>query len=103
MRLKELRRSQGMTQESVAESIGLPVATYRNYERGNRQAPRDVLFSLADLYNVSLDYIMGRDMSSDEQGKAQLVALYDMLNDEGKSLLVKLARMTVKSGEYLSI
>lgn len=103
MRLSELRVRRGMTQDKVAQSIGIPVKTYRNYEREDRQAPIDVLFALADLYDVSLDYLMGHDVSEDDANKAQLNAFYDMLDESGRTLMLSLARMLVKSGEYLAI
>ena len=103
MRLSELRTSRGLTQDRVASAIGLPVKTYRNYERGERQTPTDVLFKLADFYDVSLDYLMGHDVSESDADKAQLSAFYDMLDCDGRSLLLSLARAIVKSGEYLSI
>ena len=103
MRLRELRDSRGMSQQEVADAIDLPVSTYRKYEYGNRQVPLEVLFQLADFYEVSLDYLMGRAVSQEELDKTQLTALYNLLNDEGKALLLLMARMIVKSGDYLSI
>lgn len=103
MRLSELRKSRGMTQDAVAQAIGVPMHTYRNYERGERQAPIDVLFALADLYDVSLDYLMEHNVSKSDAQKAQLNAFYDMLNCDGKDMLLQIARIFVKCGDYLSI
>lgn len=103
MRLAQLRTSRGLTMEKLANAISLPVKTYRNYEREDRQAPVDVLFQLADFYDVSLDYLMGHDISESDADKAQLSAFYDMLDDDGRRLMLTVARMIVKSGEYLSI
>lgn len=103
MRLGELRDSRGMTQAQVAEAIGVPVTTYRKYEYGERQTPTDVLISLADLYGVTLDYLFERDLTPDGVRKAQLDALYNLLNDDGKDLVLTIVRMAVKSGDYLSI
>lgn len=103
MRLKDLRKAKGLTQSEIANSLSVPLNTYRNWERGERQVPADVLFALADFYDVSLDYLMGRDITPSDARKAQLNALYDMLNQEGKGMLLLLARMLVKSGDYLAI
>jgi len=103
MRLSELRTLHGLTQEKVARIVSLPLNTYRNYERGDRQAPMEVLFQLADFYDVSLDYLLGHDISERDADKAQLSAFYDMLDVDGRLLLLNLARAIVKSGEYLSI
>lgn len=103
MKLKELRNSRNMSQQAVADVLGIPITTYRKYENGTRQVPTEVLFDLADYYQVSLDYLMDRDLSPDEIRKAQLDSLYGILNEEGRELLVTLAKMIVKTGDYLAI
>lgn len=59
-RMFELRKSQGKSQAEVAEYIGLTVAAYQNYEAGRREAGYEVLCKIADMFNVSLDYLLGR-------------------------------------------
>lgn len=103
MRLKELRVSHKLTQGEVATAVDLPLTTYRNYEHESRQIPMDALFKLADLYDVSLDYLMGRDVNGEDADKAQLDMLYELLNDEGKQLLLTIVRAFVKSGDYILI
>lgn len=103
MRLKELRMSHKFTQGDVASAVALPLATYRNYEHESRQIPMDTLFKLADFYDVSLDYLMGRDVNDESAEKAQLDTLYDLLNDDGRQLLLTIVRVLVKSGDYLLI
>ena len=103
LRLRELRESRSVKQTDVAQAIDVPITTYRKYETGERKAPTDVLLALADYYDTSLDYLMGRDVSPAEAQRSQLIALYDMLNSEGKDLLVVIAKVIVKSGDYLSI
>lgn len=103
MRLKELREGSRMTQQQVADIIGVPYTTYVKYEHEKRATPMEVLVALADLYETSLDYLMGRDMTPDEARKTQLDSLYKILNEDGKNLLVTLAKMIVKSGDYLAL
>lgn len=103
MKLKELRKAHNMGQQDVADALGIPITTYRKYENGTRQTPTEVLMEIADYYRVSLDYLMDRDLTPDGMRKAQLDSLYGILNEEGRELLVTLARMIVKSGDYLSI
>lgn len=59
-RLEDLRIDHDMTQQQVAEAIGLSREVYRRYEKGIRTIPVDVLIDLADHYDVSLDYISER-------------------------------------------
>ena len=49
-----------MTQKQVGEAINVPQRTYAYYETGERMVPPGVLCALADLYGVSVDYILGR-------------------------------------------
>lgn len=60
-RLIELRKNKKWYQTDVAEKIGVARATYGAYEQGNRQPDFETLERLADLYNVSVDYLLGRD------------------------------------------
>lgn len=61
-RLSELRKSKNWLQTEVAEKIGVARATYGAYEQGNRQPDFDILERLADLYEVSTDYLLGREV-----------------------------------------
>ena len=59
-RLTNIRRSKGFTQKQVADGIGISEVGLQNYENGKRKPAFDVLISLADFYDVSLDYLVGR-------------------------------------------
>ncbi len=48
-----------MTQTQIAEMLGCSQTTYSRYETGNSNVPIDILKKLANLYNVSIDYIIG--------------------------------------------
>ncbi len=58
IRLKELRKMHGYTQDFVAVSIGVVRQTYSHYESGRRTPRYDVLFKLSVLYHISLDDLM---------------------------------------------
>lgn len=59
-RLTNIRRSKSFTQKQVADGIGISEVGLQNYENGRRKPAFDVLISLADFYDVSLDYLVGR-------------------------------------------
>ena len=59
-RIRELREYADLTQKQVGEAINVPQRTYAYYESGQRMVPPQVLCALADFYNVSVDYILGR-------------------------------------------
>ena len=59
-RMRELREDHDLTQRQLAAILGLTQAQYCRYEKGYRDLPTDILIHLADLYNTSTDYILGR-------------------------------------------
>ena len=59
-RIRELREDSDLTQTEVGARINVPQRTYAYYESGGRMVPPQVLAALADLYGVSVDYILGR-------------------------------------------
>lgn len=60
-----LRKANNKTQAEVAKSINIPTNTYRNYETGMAEPNITNLIKLADYYNVTLDYLVGRPFSND--------------------------------------
>ena len=60
-RLEDLRVDHDLTQQAVADILGCKREVYRRYEKGTRTIPIDFLMKLADYYNVSTDYIVGRE------------------------------------------
>ena len=58
--LKEMRISFNYTQKQVPSNIGITERNYQRYEANDQRPSFDILISLADFYNVSLDYLVGR-------------------------------------------
>lgn len=59
-RIRDLREDNDLHQEDLAKLLNCTQACYSNYENGKRDIPTEVLNQLADFYNVSVDYLMGR-------------------------------------------
>lgn len=59
-RMKMLRDEQNATQESTARAIGMPSRTYQRLEMDGCKTHYDTLLKIADYYNVSVDWLMGR-------------------------------------------
>ncbi len=60
-RLRSMRIKRHYTQPQMAEFIDVALRTYQGYEGGTRCPSFEVLVKLADILDVSLDYLMGRD------------------------------------------
>jgi len=58
-RLRQLRKSRGLTLEDLAEEIEVGRSTYAGYETEHRKPPLDNLILFAKYYNTSVDYILG--------------------------------------------
>lgn len=59
-RLRDLREDKDLKQVQVAQLLGIQQTVYSRYERGYQTIPVEHLLVLADFYNVSTDYILGR-------------------------------------------
>ena len=59
-RLRDLREDHDLSQQKVAEHLGMKQSQYNRYERGIRDLPTDVLIRLSKLYQTSTDYILGQ-------------------------------------------
>ena len=59
-RIKELRKNRGYTQVSLQMQTGIEQALLSKYENGERVPPTETLIRLADFFNVSIDYMLGR-------------------------------------------
>ena len=83
--LKLLRKKHGYSQDYVSDKINVKRSTYANYERETREPNISLLIELADVYGVSVDYLLGHvannTMPDDER---QLIEKYNQLTDEGR-------------------
>ena len=76
--IKLLRKERGITQKQAAEDLGVSQALLSHYEKGIRECGLDFVVRVADYYNVSCDYLLGR--SAERNGM--------MLVRRGKRLIV---------------
>lgn len=72
-RLRETRMKCGFTQQNMADKLGISLNAYQKYEQAERSPSLECLVSIADIFNVSIDYLLCRDnfiqshaVSSDE-------------------------------------
>ena len=64
-RLKELRKSKNLTQNDMAKSLQITTRHYQDCEYGKVTPNAIMLIKLADYYNVSIDYLLGRTDTPD--------------------------------------
>ena len=66
-RLKELRKTKKILQKDIAEFLTVPLRTYQSYEYGEAEPNLDNVTKLADYFDVSADYLLGRSDNPDQQ------------------------------------
>ena len=59
--IKTLRQEAGMTQRQLADKLGVSVRSVRTYENQMDMVPTRILMKLADVFQVSLDYLLGQE------------------------------------------
>lgn len=94
--LKELRKEKGLNQIQLAKFIGVSVQAYQKYEYGTAEPTFDSVCKLADFYNVTADYLLGReaapnpfaDLNLSEEDEANVVAKYMSLPPEIRACML---------------
>ena len=82
-RLRMIRRVRDVTQAQLAESIGVTDRACRRYESGENEPTLSVIQKIADFFDVSVDYLMGRDNYwQDSKGNIRARVPADILNLE---------------------
>ena len=59
-RIKDLREDMDLTQTQISEQLNISQRAYSHFETGTRSIPTEILIKLADIFEVSLDYLVGR-------------------------------------------
>ncbi|MYL50287.1 helix-turn-helix domain-containing protein [Halobacillus litoralis] len=80
-RMKYLRQSKKMTQSELAEKLNITRGTYAHYEIEKRKPDYDTLQKIADFYDVSTDYLLGR---TEQQTSTKNSAPFDPLQELNK-------------------
>lgn len=59
-RLRDMREDADLTQAQLGKILNISQRSYAHFEAGTRSIPIEILISLADFYQVNLDYLVGR-------------------------------------------
>lgn len=60
LRIRDMREDNDLTQKQISSIINCDQSLYSKYERGEREIPLSLIIKLADYYNTSVDYLIGR-------------------------------------------
>lgn len=84
-RLKNLRKQAHLTQTDVAEKLGISQQAYASWERGIKKPTQDNLVKIAQILNVSIDYLVGNSDESVKEDELDNVELLFRMNSKGLS------------------
>ena len=59
-RIRDLREDKDLSQREIAKILGMSQTGYSKYETGENDIPTHILIKLADFYDTSVDYLLGR-------------------------------------------
>lgn len=85
-RIKELRKSKKMSQSELGKFIGVSQTTVTAWENGRAEPSSSYVAKLATFFNVSTDYLLGRDTREDDLKTADLADDDTIFTFEGKPI-----------------
>lgn len=94
-RLKEQRTKLGLTQKEIADKLNIGSTSYQRYENGTREPKLGTLCMLADIFNTSTDYLLGRasksipTFSNSKPKEDKWSQLGSILSDNDKDKVIK--------------
>ena len=91
--IKETRKNKRLRQEDMANELGLSRTAYTNIENGKRCIDADMLSKIADILEVSMDYLYGRNENRISSGsltkdETYLIEMFRNLNTKGRHALL---------------
>lgn len=85
--LKLIRESEKLNKRQMAQLLDLPYTTYNNYETGTRDPNSDILIKLSETFDVSVDFLLGRETNSKYLNDKKYIDKYQSLDDKSKKLV----------------
>lgn len=96
-RLRELRISADLTQENVANVLNISREAYALYESEKRQMNYESLCKIADYYNISIDYLLGRTNLKKaytlKKDEIELLFAFRHLDARGRKILLDMSKI----------
>lgn len=98
-RIRDLREDNDKTQKEIADMLYMHLTQYRRYETGESEIPFNIAINIANLYDISLDYLAERTAEKGglqsiriDQEEKKLLELFKQLPQNEKNLILELLR-----------
>lgn len=95
LQIKQVRESRELSQQAMANELGIPVRRYGSWERGERNLNLEDAARIADVLECTLDELAGREWPHPDYAdprQTQLNDCFEGMNDAGKDTLTQVAR-----------
>jgi transcriptional regulator with XRE-family HTH domain len=91
--IRHLRKVNNLTQEEVADYLHVQRTTYSRYQNGSNSISLEILCKLADLYNVSTDFLLQRKENTDNSSNIDLIQLFSNADSTHREIAVTVLKM----------
>lgn len=81
-KLKILRKRKKLTQQQIADELSINRVTYTNWEKGNREPSFENLIKLSEVFNVSVDKLLGVKIENNQTAIGMFELLEEYLDDQ---------------------
>lgn len=81
--LKQLRENNNLTREELSHKLNITYSALAKYENNDRFPDRKILTEIADFFDVSIDYLLGRNTRKQTINTNELIINLDNLSDDG--------------------
>lgn len=101
-RIKELRKANNLTQADLAERIGVSLGAVKHWEQGKGEPNANALISMAVLFNVSTDYLVGRSpiasLIIEDESTQRILEVVNSLPEAHRVALMQYAELLREGG-----
>ena len=108
LRLKQARIERNISQKDLARALGIGISSLSQYENGQRQPGYETILKIANYFDVTTDYLLGRKESKSpgmdesiprDDGERKLIQIVRKLDPAQKALLLRLVETAVENSE----
>lgn len=99
VKIKDLRKEKNLTQKELAQALSITVSTLSHWECDYQEPNFDDLIMIADYFDVSLDYLLGRE---DDNGNFNVQSASPALTAEEQHLLDTFRKLNTKNRIHVS-
>lgn len=96
-RLRELRKNKNINQQKLSNYLGYGYTAVANYESGRNEPAIDTLCKIAEYFDVTVDYLIGKEdnpkrMDGISKPEAELIMSFRTMDNEDRRILLEMAK-----------